>query len=936
MQITEQIIERIARKVFNAMFAPAIRQSGVVGSGASVQYAVEAGHANSADNADTVDGFHATGLFRKVPNTRDINFADGNDKNGIIYVNVNADGGTTDGFWTNYGSVLNLSHTAANWQFGVDAYDVLKFRSRWWSGGDHDWTDWKTVLLNAAGTVNVGGALTGTTNLTMSGVIKIGNIYIGAQSDYIEIYKLDANNNKIAASLCAYGGVSALGVGSGGGGGGGSTTLAGLNDVTLTDLDGGQILVYDSTSNHWVNQDKTFAFANLTGSLSGAQLIAGINNLGIGSSDATGDDYLIAQYAGGNSTTPVNTNYYRRPVSKVVNATVVKAALGVGTGTTKFLREDGTWQEPTVNLNNYVTLDGNQDITGIKTFGDGKLALSGGENCDITNKRWSNGTLYNNNDSAVLGQDYAIRNAIRFRWYNTYWNIGNIRGSSTNTVGFGIALENSEGTHLLDCFRVTSSAAYVCGNTVIHSGNISGQSVNYATNAGNADTLDDFHAKRFGISYKFTASAASGGKWHRLGDYVTDGDSSVFAIDIYSGSGYNSHARQNALARIIVKDGYQTTQSATNSVGITVEQFVYDFDVKCVAVATAHNAGALWVYLPHQYPSGVYSISGIYNSWTHNSGYSDDTTDDMEAESNQEATGYFAYLDRLAGGNVTGALVKTTGHLMMLGQVDNSSTSGATQIVFGKRTIENGVVTDTQRVAISSNTNALIINPSTSSTTGQIILGVNGVGSTFGGNVGIGTAASSLYRLQVDGQIYTNNSIHVVNSAAAVFVGTSTTARISLHWASHNNNIRGLYDYTNAWLIGTDGTKSFLMKGNVGIGTDSPQYKLHVAGDIYATGGVSALSDIRQKDVITFKYAPDLNEIAFAPIIRYTMKDDEQKREHVGSIAQYWRSVMPEAVNEAKDGTLSMQYGVIALTSVIALAREVRKLKAEINRLKNK
>ena len=429
-------------------------------------------------------------------------------------------------------------------------------------------------------------------------------------------------------------------------------------------------------------------------------------------------------------------------------------------------------------------------------------------------------------------------------------------------------------------------------------------------------------------------SATEGGKWHRLGNYVTAGDDKVFIIEIYSGTGYNSNASQNSITRIMVKDGWQSTRSATNSVGITVEQFAYDFYVKCIAVATDHNAGALWVYLPFQYSNGVYTISGYYNSWQNNWGTSDDTT--TEPTSNQRDTGYFAYLNRLAGGKIDGPLVKTTGHLMMLGQVDNSSTSGATQIVFGKRTIENGVVTDTQRVAISSNTNALIINPSTSSTTGQIILGVNGVGSTFGGNVGIGTAASSSYRLQVDGQIYTNNSIHVVNSAAAVFVGTSTTARISLHWASHNNNIRGLYDYTNAWLIGTDGTKSFLMKGNVGIGTDSPQYKLHVAGDIYATGGVSALSDIRQKDVITFKYAPDLNEIAFAPIIRYTMKDDEQKREHVGSIAQYWRSVMPEAVNEAKDGTLSMQYGVIALTSVIALAREVRKLKAEINRLKNK
>lgn len=901
MQITEQIIERIARKVFSAMFAPAIRQSGVVGSGASVQYAVEAGHANSADNADTVDGFHATGLFRKVPNSRDINFADGNDKNGIIYVNVNADGGSTDGFWTSYGSVLNMSHTAANWQFGVDYNGILKYRSRWWSGGTgegHDWTDWKTVLLNAAGTVNVGGALTGTTNLTMSGVIKIGNIYIGAQSDYIEIYKLDANNNKIAASLCAYGGVSALGVGSGGGGGGGSTTLAGLNDVTLTNLDGGQILVYDSTSSHWVNQDKTFAFANLTGSLSGAQLIAGINNLGIGSSDACVEDYLIAQYAGGNITTPVNTNYYRRPVSKVVNATVVKAALGVGTGTTKFLREDGTWANISVawsNISGTPTTLAGYGITDAVASGTAVLVSSTEQTVASTIGTMSKGILEFYRSS---GDHYAM---IGFA------NAGGT-GGAKQTLGF-IGFKSGGQNQL--AFRTADGANTY---TIFHEGN--------------------FNVSHLSVSYEMPVSATEGGKWHRLGNYVTAGDNKVFIIEIYSGTGYNSNASQNSIARIMVKDGWQSTRSATNSVGITVEQFAYDFDVKCIAVATDHNAGALWVYLPFQYSNGVYTISGYFNSWQNNWGTSDDTT--TEPTSNQRDTGYFAYLNRLAGGKIDGALVKTTGHLMMLGQVDNSSTSGATQIVFGKRTIENGVVTDTQRVAISSNTNALIINPSTSSTTGQIVLGVNGVGSTFGGNVGIGAGASSSYQLYVGGKIYATDNMYVIKSGSAsvMSVGSSMANRMSLEW--NTDSVRGLYDTSLAWVIAYNGTDTYLNAGNVGIGTSSPSYKLHVAGSIYATGGVSALSDIRQKDVITFKYAPDLNEIAFAPIIRYTIKDDEQKREHVGSIAQYWRSVMPEAVNEAKDGTLSMQYGVIALTSVIALAREVRKLKAEINRLKNK
>ena len=196
--------------------------------------------------------------------------------------------------------------------------------------------------------------------------------------------------------------------------------------------------------------------------------------------------------------------------------------------------------------------------------------------------------------------------------------------------------------------------------------------------------------------------------------------------------------------------------------------------------------------------------------------------------------------------------------------------------------------------------------------------------------LGVGVSSPS-YRLQVDGQIYTNNSIHVVNSAASVHVGSSTSNRISLHWSS--GNTRGLYDYTDAWLIGTDGTNTFLNKGNVGIGTSSPSYKLHVVGAIYCTSGFTFLSDINKKDVITYQWAPALSAIAEAPIIRYTLKDDKEKRERIGSVAQYWQKITPEAVTEAHDGTLSMDYGSIALTSVIALAREVKQLKAQIARL---
>ena len=122
---------------------------------------------------------------------------------------------------------------------------------------------------------------------------------------------------------------------------------------------------------------------------------------------------------------------------------------------------------------------------------------------------------------------------------------------------------------------------------------------------------------------------------------------------------------------------------------------------------------------------------------------------------------------------------------------------------------------------------------------------------------------------------------------------------------------------------------------NVGIGTDSPSYKLHVAGTIYATGSITERSDIRCKDVETYQWSPTLDMIADAPIIRYTMKDDNTHRMRVGSVAQYWEKMMPETVSKDNEGILSIAQGDICMVNVIALARVVRKMREEIIQLKN-
>ena len=123
--------------------------------------------------------------------------------------------------------------------------------------------------------------------------------------------------------------------------------------------------------------------------------------------------------------------------------------------------------------------------------------------------------------------------------------------------------------------------------------------------------------------------------------------------------------------------------------------------------------------------------------------------------------------------------------------------------------------------------------------------------------------------------------------------------------------------------------------GNVGIGTTSPSQKLSVSGRIACTSGFSFQSDIRKKNVIDREVKLSIDNIADAPLIHYTLKDGADKDNHVGSVAQYWATVLPETVQKDKQGYLSMQYDVQALASAVVLAREMRELKKQIEELRN-
>ncbi len=168
----------------------------------------------------------------------------------------------------------------------------------------------------------------------------------------------------------------------------------------------------------------------------------------------------------------------------------------------------------------------------------------------------------------------------------------------------------------------------------------------------------------------------------------------------------------------------------------------------------------------------------------------------------------------------------------------------------------------------------------------------------------------------------------------------------------NNNGMWGITAYSSGIGIrGTSSTSSSTLNyylsiaygGNVGIGTTSPNYKLHVNGTLGAgntsvanlesEGYVSALSDIRKKEVVEYMDGLAIEQIAEAPIIKFLWKERPEDGLQVGSIAQYWQDILPQSVHKSKNDYLSFSYGVAALVGTISNSRELMKHDARLSRI---
>ena len=173
----------------------------------------------------------------------------------------------------------------------------------------------------------------------------------------------------------------------------------------------------------------------------------------------------------------------------------------------------------------------------------------------------------------------------------------------------------------------------------------------------------------------------------------------------------------------------------------------------------------------------------------------------------------------------------------------------------------------------------------------------------------VGSSKTHIFTVGTTNRMEVNNSGLTVNGGLSINGFIDGATNIELKGSGNGGYLDFHYnsstsDYTSRIIEESSGT-----------------VKLY--GNFVASGGVTALSDARLKD-ITGDTDVSVEQIASMPSVYYRWKKGD-KSLHVGSIAQDWQKLLPEVVetNVDKEGNLSLNYGVAALISAITTARKV-------------
>lgn len=181
----------------------------------------------------------------------------------------------------------------------------------------------------------------------------------------------------------------------------------------------------------------------------------------------------------------------------------------------------------------------------------------------------------------------------------------------------------------------------------------------------------------------------TGPKWVKLGHLVSNGDSSSVLLRVYSGDGYNGQARQNAEFEIFVKDGWQSTPSASGAFGVSVNRIRNADNVKVKVLAFSSTTCDIWAYMPWLWWNGYYTLQGNYNAWTNGENTGGNHIQDDEPNGSAQNIAYdtlstHSYVDQTAKSVALGVVQNYKG-------ADGSGLATKSDITVAKNSITSTV-----------------------------------------------------------------------------------------------------------------------------------------------------------------------------------------------------------------------------------------------------